>query len=63
VCLTSVLCTLWSSSAVLPRVLATIAAERNVTLAWLCRSLSLQLLSSGAVAATVSVWCHLPATA
>ena len=54
-CLASVLCTLWSSSAVLPRVLAAIAAERDVTLAWLCRSLCLQLLSSGAAAATVSV--------
>ena len=53
VCVTSVLCTLLSSSAVLPRVLTAIAAERSITLAWLCRTLCLQLLSSGAAAATV----------
>ena len=53
VCVTSVLCTLWSSSVVLPHVLTAIAAERSVTLAWLCRTLCLQLLSSGAAAATV----------
>ena len=55
VCVTSVLCTLWSSSVVLPRVLTAIAAERSVTLAWLCRTLCLQLLSSGAAAATVRI--------